>query len=100
MTSLSSVGLNALTVSLTPFRAPTADSRPPNSPPRHARNTEILTVRVSVINFLLQMPILFLLLHPGTNVFPYTLGRYPDLMGIYRIQAVAIQSLVQHQWLL
>lgn len=59
---------------------------------------ENLIVRASVINFLLQMPILFLLPHPGTNVFPYKLGQYPDLMGIYRIQAVAIQSLVQHQW--
>lgn len=53
-----------------------------------------------LINFLPQMPILFLPLHPGTNVFLYKLGLYPSLMEIDQIQAAAIQILVQHQWLL
>jgi hypothetical protein len=52
------------------------------------------------MNFLPQMPILFLLPHPGTSVFLYKLGLYPSLMEIYQIQAAVIQIPVQHQWLL
>lgn len=65
---------------------------------KHAQNKEILTVLAILINFLPQMPILFPLPHPGTNVFLYKLGLFPGLRGIYQIQAVAIQILVQHQW--
>ena len=64
----------------------------------HAQNKKILTA--ILINFLPQMPILFLLLHPKINVFLYKLGLYPGLTGIYRIQAVAIQILIQHLLLL
>ena len=66
----------------------------------HAQNKKILIVIAILIHFLPQMPILFLLPHPETNVFLYKLGLYPGLMGIYQIQAAAIQILIQHLLLL